>query len=250
MKKRIWNHLLYSRGRDFPHNGGYLSLISFVPQKSHWIYLALCTVVIMWARRSSWSFERTPPSLPPLSPLRLSASSTISPVFYSSFFLQWRKLLLLICPGVIWLRGVPERIDRVKSRLLTPPVPKHIHSPPLLTPSFLCQAADTNWHIGGGEEEEGLRSGRRLSCGPMDRSERCVSLWCELQQQKSEHRQLMNCWAIQMIYATDLAGTRDHFVAVELAAEFPLYWIYLGLWWQKLQDTVGVKRKLCTQSLN
>ena len=149
------------------------------------------------------------------------------------------ETLLLICPGVICLRGVPERIDRVKSRLLTPSVPKHIHSPALLTPSFLCQAADTNWHIGGGREEEAgeLGSGRLLSCEPMDRSERRVSLWCELHQQKSEHQQLMNCWAVQMIYTTDLAGTKDHFVAAKaLTAEFPLYRIYLCQWWQRFRS--------------
>lgn len=148
--------MLYSRGSDFPHNGGYLPLISFVPQKSHWIYLALCTVVIMCARRSSRSFWTNPlplsPSLPPCLSPQLSASLTISPAFFLPLSAAV-ETLLLICPGVICLRGVPERIDRVKSRLLTPPVPKHIHSPALLTPSFLCQAADTNWHIGGGREE-------------------------------------------------------------------------------------------------
>ena len=233
--------MLYSRGSDFPHNGGYLPLISFVPQKSHWIYLALCTVVIMCARRSSRSFWTNP--------LPLSRSLPVSPLSYRLpqqflrlFFFPLSaavETLLLICPGVICLRGVPERIDRVKSRLLTPSVPKHIHSPALLTPSFLCQAADTNWHIGGGREEEAgeLGSGRLLSCEPMDRSERRVSLWCELHQQKSEHQQLMNCWAVQMIYTTDLAGTKDHFVAAKaLTAEFPLYRIYLCQWWQRFRS--------------
>lgn len=112
-------------------------------------------------------------SSPPLSlPPSLSLPSVIGFLNnFSSFFFTFLsaavETLLLICPGVICLRGVPERIDRVKSRLLTPPVPKHIHSPALLTPSFLCQAADTNWHIGGGREEgEGeLGSG---GCCPAD----------------------------------------------------------------------------------
>lgn len=73
--------MLYSRGSDFPHNGGYLLLISFVPQKSHWIYLALCTVVIMWASQSFGAAEHTPPSL--LSPISHPSSSS------SSLFLSY-----------------------------------------------------------------------------------------------------------------------------------------------------------------
>ena len=106
-------------------------------------------------------------SLPPSLPPSLSLPSVIGFLNnFSSFFLPLSaaaETLLLICPGVICLWGVPERIDRVKSRLLTPPVPKHIHSPALLTPSFLCQAADTNWHIGGGREEGGWRAGVRVA---------------------------------------------------------------------------------------
>lgn len=64
------------------------------------------------------------------------------------------------------------RIDPVKSRLLTPLVQKHIHSPLLMTPSFLCRAADTDTSAAGGGPEGRAVSGL-LSNG---QTERRVSL--------------------------------------------------------------------------
>lgn len=148
--------MLYSRGSDFPHNGGYLRLISFVPLKSHWIYLALCAAVIMWARRSCRSFEHSPPPPSSLSPSPSSSVIgflTIPPVFLSSpapeetpaFNLSWGNLT------------VEDWSSKIKT--IDPPCAKTHSFTRLLTPSFLCQAADTNWHSGGcgggsGEEEE------------------------------------------------------------------------------------------------
>lgn len=165
--------MLYSRGSDFLHNGGYFPLMSLVPQKSHWIYLGLCTMVIMWARRSSGSFECNPSSILSLPLLPSSSPSLSSPLisFLNTFFIFFSFCSQeipahLICLGVIWLRGIPKRIDRVKSRLLTSPCAK-THSFIPIADSFFPLPGSRHWHMDSGEEEEELRSQRSPSCSPI-----------------------------------------------------------------------------------
>lgn len=92
-------------------------------------------------------------SLSPYSPIFPSLSS-FSLISFLNKFSGFIFILVVeesptfnLSVWVIWLWCVPGRTDWVKLRLLTPPVPKHSHSQPLLTWGFLCQAGGA---AGGG----------------------------------------------------------------------------------------------------
>lgn len=93
---------------------------------------------------------RAPPTLPPPPP-HLSASSTISAAF---LFPAAEETPAFNLSGGLFDYKVPERIDRVKSRLLTPSVPKLLHSATLLAASFTPLPGSRHELTQQGEEDE------------------------------------------------------------------------------------------------
>lgn len=207
--------MLYSRGSDFPHNGGYLLLISFVPRKSHWIYLALCTVVIMWASQSFGAAEHTPPSL--LSPLShpSSSSSLFLSYLLPQHFLQY---FFPVCRGgnsssLNLSRGnLTARLQRLigsNQDYWLPCAKTHSFTP--TADSFLPSPGSrhqmTHWRRRGGGAEVSAVAILR----PEERSELCVSLWCE---------QRLMTWAVQMKQQTRMVQR----IFFSQAPIFPFIW--------------------------
>lgn len=208
--------MLYSRGSDFPHNGGYLLLISFVPQKSHWIYLALCTVVIMWASQSFGAAEHTPPSLlSPISHPSSSSSSLFLSYLLPQHFLQY---FFPVCRGgnsssLNLSRGnLTARLQRLIGSNQDYWLPlcqnTFIHSHCWLLPSLARQQTpnDTLARRGGGAEVSAVAILR-----PEEWSELCVSLWCE---------QRLMTWAVQMKQQTRMVQR----IFFSHAPIFPFIW--------------------------